>query len=103
METDLICWFPVIITGILSAVGTDISVDMYAWLTVLVMPVNSALNPFIYTIPTIKKKKSNEPSFIGEQRNLEKKKKGNRQKRWITTAFKVHSYKSSISITQVST
>ncbi|KAJ8034680.1 hypothetical protein HOLleu_21616 [Holothuria leucospilota] len=79
--TDMICWLPVIITGILSAVGTDISVDMYVWLTVLVMPVNSALNPFIYTVPTIKKKKNNEPSFIGEQRNLEKEKKGKRQNR----------------------
>ncbi|KAJ8034689.1 Relaxin receptor 2 [Holothuria leucospilota] len=101
--TDLICWLPVIITGILSALGTDISVDMYVWLTVLVMPVNSALNPFIYTVPTIKKKKNNEPSFIGEQRTLEKQKQDKRQKRWITTAFKAHSYESSTSPAEVST
>ncbi|KAJ8023307.1 hypothetical protein HOLleu_35691 [Holothuria leucospilota] len=62
--TDMICWLPVIVIGILSQAGLEISINMYAWIAVFVMPINSAFNPFIYTIPTIKKRKKNEPSFI---------------------------------------
>ncbi|KAJ8046182.1 hypothetical protein HOLleu_04778 [Holothuria leucospilota] len=63
--TDMVCWLPIIIIGILSKVGLTISIDMYAWLAVFVMPINSAFNPFIYTISTMKKRK-NEPSFIAD-------------------------------------
>lgn len=62
--TDVICWLPVIVVGILSQAGFKISSDVYAWLAVFVMPINSAFNPFIYTFPAIKKKKKNEPSFV---------------------------------------
>ncbi|KAJ8043087.1 hypothetical protein HOLleu_10033 [Holothuria leucospilota] len=64
--TDLLCWLPVIITGILSQTGLSMSTDVYVWFAIFVMPINSALNPFIYTIPTIKRRKKNEPSFIAE-------------------------------------
>ncbi|KAJ8031810.1 hypothetical protein HOLleu_25127 [Holothuria leucospilota] len=68
--TDLLCWLPVIITGILSNAGYKVSSDAYVWFAIFVMPINSAFNPFIYTIPAIKRKKKNEPSFIAEQREL---------------------------------
>ncbi|KAJ8031816.1 hypothetical protein HOLleu_25140 [Holothuria leucospilota] len=68
--TDLLCWLPVIITGILSNAGHEVSTDMYVWFAIFVMPINSAFNPFIYTIPAIKRKKKNEPSFIAVQREL---------------------------------
>lgn len=32
--------------------GCVISPDLYAWLAVLVLPVNSALNPVLYTLTT---------------------------------------------------
>jgi len=32
--------------------GCQISPDLYAWLAVLVLPVNSALNPVLYTLTT---------------------------------------------------
>ncbi|KAJ8034623.1 hypothetical protein HOLleu_21538 [Holothuria leucospilota] len=66
--TDLLCWLPIIILGIGSAADVRISVDFYVWIAVFVMPINSALNPFIYTIPTMKSRKKNEPSFIAKQR-----------------------------------
>ncbi|KAJ8050922.1 hypothetical protein HOLleu_04305 [Holothuria leucospilota] len=69
--TDLLCWVPIIIGGILTETGVEITLDMYAWFAVVVMPINSALNPFLYTIPLMKRKKKNEPSFIGEQRELQ--------------------------------
>nr|XP_054765569.1 G-protein coupled receptor GRL101-like [Lytechinus pictus] len=49
--TDLFCWMPIITMGIL--VQTDVitlSSNVYAWLVVFVLPINSSLNPFIYTI-----------------------------------------------------
>ena len=33
--------------------GVDISSDVYAWVIVLVLPINSAVNPFIYTFSMI--------------------------------------------------
>ena len=51
--TDFACWMPVIIMGILSQTGTvDISPDMYAWTVVFILPINSALNPYLYTFYT---------------------------------------------------
>ena len=48
--TDFACWMPVIIMGILSQTGmVDISPDMYAWTVVFILPINSALNPYLYT------------------------------------------------------
>ncbi|XP_071483695.1 G-protein coupled receptor GRL101-like [Diadema antillarum] len=49
--TDFFCWMPIIILGIL--VQSDIvtlSSDVYAWLVVFVLPINSSINPYLYTI-----------------------------------------------------
>ncbi|XP_055888129.1 G-protein coupled receptor GRL101-like [Biomphalaria glabrata] len=51
--TDFMCWFPVGILGFLSLNGHIFDREVYAWIAVFVMPVNSALNPIIYTIPAI--------------------------------------------------
>ncbi|XP_022103182.1 uncharacterized protein LOC110985962 isoform X2 [Acanthaster planci] len=51
--TDFACWMPVIIMGILSQTGVvDISLDMYAWTVVFILPINSSLNPYMYTFYT---------------------------------------------------
>ncbi|KAJ8031760.1 hypothetical protein HOLleu_25066 [Holothuria leucospilota] len=64
--TDLLCWLPLIITGILSNLGYEISTDVYVWFAIFVLPINSAFNPLIYTLPAIKRRKENEPSFIAK-------------------------------------
>uniref|UniRef100_K1PQF8 G-protein coupled receptors family 1 profile domain-containing protein n=1 Tax=Magallana gigas TaxID=29159 RepID=K1PQF8_MAGGI len=51
--SDTFCWIPIIIIGLLASGGVDISSDVYAWVIVLVLPINSALNPFIYTFSMI--------------------------------------------------
>ena len=49
--TDFCCWFPVIVMGILAQSGVaEIPHEVYAYIIVLVMPINSTLNPYIYTI-----------------------------------------------------
>ncbi|KAH9518945.1 hypothetical protein Btru_008762 [Bulinus truncatus] len=51
--SDFLCWFPIGIMGILSLIGQEFDKVTYAWMAVFVLPVNSALNPMIYTIPII--------------------------------------------------
>ncbi|XP_022112155.1 uncharacterized protein LOC110991203 [Acanthaster planci] len=51
--TDFTCWMPVIIMGILSQTNTiEIGADMYGWIVVFILPINSSLNPYLYTIYT---------------------------------------------------
>ncbi|XP_041476181.1 G-protein coupled receptor GRL101-like [Lytechinus variegatus] len=48
--TDLCCWMPVIIMGILSQTGViDLPVSLYAWAVVFILPINSTVNPYLYS------------------------------------------------------
>ena len=52
--TDFFCWFPVIIISILALTGNlyDPSKQVYAWIAVFVLPINSSINPLLYTFST---------------------------------------------------
>ncbi|KAJ8954184.1 hypothetical protein NQ318_005779 [Aromia moschata] len=50
--TDCLCWVPVVIVKILALSGVPIPQDLYAWLAIFVLPINSALNPVLYTLTT---------------------------------------------------
>ncbi|XP_030567717.1 relaxin receptor 2 [Drosophila novamexicana] len=52
VTTDCACWLPIIVVKVAALSGCAISPDLYAWLAVLVLPVNSALNPVLYTLTT---------------------------------------------------
>ncbi|KAK6987224.1 G-protein coupled receptor GRL101 [Biomphalaria glabrata] len=54
--TDFMCWFPVGILGFLSLNGYIFEREVYAWVVVFVLPINSALNPMIYTLLAIYEK-----------------------------------------------
>ncbi|XP_056001675.1 G-protein coupled receptor GRL101-like [Ostrea edulis] len=51
--TDLLCWIPLGTIGLLTFVGVHITPKVYAWVVVVVLPINSALNPLIYTFSAI--------------------------------------------------
>ncbi|XP_072165322.1 uncharacterized protein [Diadema setosum] len=52
--TDLICWMPIITMGLMSAAGKlVISAQVYAWTAVFILPVNSSLNPYLYTLSSL--------------------------------------------------
>ncbi|PIK48327.1 hypothetical protein BSL78_14811 [Apostichopus japonicus] len=52
--TDLFCWMPIIIMALLSWSGAvQIPQDIYAVVAVFILPVNSAANPYLYTISTL--------------------------------------------------
>lgn len=51
--TDFLCYFPVGLMGLLAMTGHEVGNDVYAWSAVLVLPINSAINPVLYTVPVI--------------------------------------------------
>ncbi|XP_017143235.1 relaxin receptor 2 [Drosophila miranda] len=52
--TDVLCWVPIIVMKIWVFFNYNISDDIYAWLVVFVLPLNSAVNPLLYTFTTPK-------------------------------------------------
>ncbi len=49
--TDFCCWCPIILLGIL--VQLKILVlpsSVFAWCVTVILPINSAINPYLYTI-----------------------------------------------------
>ena len=50
--TDFCCWMPIVLLGIITQSGDAVTVptQVYAWIIVFVLPINSALNPYIYSI-----------------------------------------------------
>lgn len=48
--TDCMCWIPIVIIKILALAEIPISENIYAWVVVFILPINSALNPVIYTL-----------------------------------------------------
>ncbi|XP_033746496.1 G-protein coupled receptor GRL101-like [Pecten maximus] len=55
--SDFLCWFPVGVMGLMALSGEMIPASTYAWTAVFILPINSALNPVIYTFTGILKKK----------------------------------------------
>ncbi|XP_078341994.1 uncharacterized protein LOC111105682 isoform X2 [Crassostrea virginica] len=54
--SDFLCWFPIGIMGLLAISGQVISGEVYAWVAVFILPINSALNPFLYSFANLRKK-----------------------------------------------
>uniref|UniRef100_A0A131YI75 Relaxin family peptide receptor 2 n=1 Tax=Rhipicephalus appendiculatus TaxID=34631 RepID=A0A131YI75_RHIAP len=50
--TDFLCWMPIVFIKIIAIAGTKIDETLYAWVAVFLLPVNSALNPVLYTLTT---------------------------------------------------
>ena len=49
--TDFCCWVPLCIVCILTQSQViTVSPDLYAWTVGFILPINSAINPFLYTL-----------------------------------------------------
>ena len=57
VTTEFLCWFPIFVMGLLVASddNTQIPNDAYAWSAVVIMPINSAINPLLYTFRKVLK------------------------------------------------
>ena len=54
VATDFCCWCPIIVTGSLVQSDTvSIPPSAFAWMVIFALPINSAINPFLYTLATI--------------------------------------------------
>ena len=52
--TDFFCWFPICLVGALVQIGLiELPNSVFAWAVTFVLPINSAINPFLYTIATV--------------------------------------------------
>uniref|UniRef100_A0A8C8IXR4 G-protein coupled receptors family 1 profile domain-containing protein n=1 Tax=Oncorhynchus tshawytscha TaxID=74940 RepID=A0A8C8IXR4_ONCTS len=50
--TDAMCWTPIFILKILSLLQVKIAGTIVLWVVIFILPINSALNPILYTITT---------------------------------------------------
>ncbi|XP_055849646.1 relaxin receptor 1 isoform X2 [Episyrphus balteatus] len=55
--TDVMCWAPIIVMKIWAFFRYHISDDTYGWLIIFILPLNSAVNPLLYTFTTPKYRK----------------------------------------------
>ncbi|KAL8559360.1 hypothetical protein ACOMHN_045080 [Nucella lapillus] len=47
--SDFLCWFPIGLLGLLAAHGTPVPGEVNVGMAIFVLPLNAALNPFLYT------------------------------------------------------
>ncbi|XP_015594570.1 relaxin receptor 2 isoform X2 [Cephus cinctus] len=52
--TDTACWAPIITLKILALMMYPVPSDLHAWVVIFIVPVNSAVNPLLYTFTTPK-------------------------------------------------
>ena len=64
--TDFLCWFPIGLCGLLASTDVPIPSEVNVGLAIFVLPLNSALNPFMYTFNTVmeKRKKFKEAALL---------------------------------------
>ena len=74
--TDFVCWFPIIVLGILvQAKVVTLPSSVFAWCVTFILPINSAINPYLYTITyaiSSYRKQVHERQLEYQQRNQRK-------------------------------
>nr|XP_009675623.1 PREDICTED: relaxin receptor 1-like [Struthio camelus australis] len=50
--TDALCWIPIFLLKLLSLLQVEIPGTITSWVVIFILPINSALNPILYTITT---------------------------------------------------
>uniref|UniRef100_A0A8C0GAD9 Relaxin family peptide receptor 1 n=1 Tax=Chelonoidis abingdonii TaxID=106734 RepID=A0A8C0GAD9_CHEAB len=50
--TDALCWIPIFILKLLSLLEVEIPGTITSWVVIFILPINSALNPLLYTLTT---------------------------------------------------
>ncbi|KAL8575743.1 hypothetical protein ACOMHN_055932 [Nucella lapillus] len=48
--SDFLCWFPIGLLGLLASSGQAVTSEVNVAMAILVLPLNSAINPFLYTL-----------------------------------------------------
>ena len=64
--SNFVCWFPIILLGLVASAGVPVSGEVTVVMAIFVLPLNSALNPFLYTFNIVmeKRRKARELSLL---------------------------------------
>ena len=64
--TDFLCWFPIGCLGLIASCGIPVSGEVNVAMAIFVMPLNSSINPFLYTLNVMldKRRKRREEQMI---------------------------------------
>ncbi|KAJ8046996.1 hypothetical protein HOLleu_05862 [Holothuria leucospilota] len=66
VTTDMFCWLPIVILGTLGTTGAiNIPSVVYAWTAVFILPINSSINPYLYTFSSMRRAKPKKVSGSG--------------------------------------
>ncbi|XP_070173749.1 G-protein coupled receptor GRL101-like [Littorina saxatilis] len=68
--SDFLCWFPISVLGVLASRGVSLPGEVSVAVAIFVLPLNSALNPFLYTLNTILERRRQEREKRLHQRLL---------------------------------
>ena len=70
--SDFLCWFPVGLLGLLAFSDHRVPDEVNVAVVIFVLPVNSALNPFLYTVNVIleKRRKIKEDKLLKKLKRL---------------------------------
>ena len=55
--SSFLCWFPIGVMGLMAARGVPIPSEVNVAAAILVLPLNSALNPFLYNLSMLLEKR----------------------------------------------
>ena len=58
--SDFLCWFPIGLLGLLASGGIPIPGEVNVAMAIFILPLNSALNPFLYTFNSLIERQRNE-------------------------------------------
>ncbi|XP_077261371.1 leucine-rich repeat-containing G protein-coupled receptor 3 isoform X4 [Temnothorax americanus] len=67
--TDAACWAPIIALKILAMMKYPVPPDLHAWVVIFILPVNSAVNPLLYTFTTPKFRERLNEGWFGKVRS----------------------------------
>ncbi|XP_046602018.1 relaxin receptor 1 isoform X2 [Neodiprion lecontei] len=68
--TDAACWVPIIVLKIVAMTKYPVPPDLHAWVVIFILPVNSAVNPLLYTFTTPKFRERLAEGWFGRIRNI---------------------------------
>ena len=58
--SDFLCWFPIGLLGLLASRDIPISGEVNVGMAIFVLPLNSALNPFLYSLTATRARRARE-------------------------------------------
>ncbi|XP_030064601.1 relaxin receptor 1 [Microcaecilia unicolor] len=80
--TDALCWIPIFLLKTISLMQMEVSGTVTSWVVIFILPINSALNPILYTLTT--------PSFLERLKQGLKRKQRQLESKMSFTLVSIH-------------